>query len=134
MIFAMRKEILTVFILLLFVITVPKANSTHLVTATKLINNVTKIQNYNISIFENDIPYNPPILTIKSGNTVTWKNYDANIHTITYGIVNTNDVAKYFNSGSIEPSQTFQYKFNSSGEFPYFCILHPSMTGKVIVK
>lgn len=104
------------------------------ITYINLTNNLARKQNYNISIFENEIPYDPPILTINAGDIVTWKNYDIDTHTVTYGIVNTKGVGKYFNSGFIEHGETFKHKFDTSGEFPYFCSLHTSMIGKVIVK
>ncbi|MFL6508185.1 MAG: plastocyanin/azurin family copper-binding protein, partial [Nitrososphaeraceae archaeon] len=31
------------------------------------------------------------------------------------------------------PKQTFSHKFDTAGEFPYFCQLHPTMVGKVVV-
>lgn len=104
------------------------------ITYINLTNNLARIENYNISIFENEIPFDPPILTINAGDIVTWKNYDIDTHTVTYGIVNTKGVGKYFNSDFIEHGDTFKHKFDTSGEFPYFCSLHTSMIGKVIVK
>ena len=29
--------------------------------------------------------------------------------------------------------KTYEYTFEVAGEYPYFCILHPGMVGKVIV-
>ncbi|HEV2990132.1 MAG TPA: plastocyanin/azurin family copper-binding protein, partial [Candidatus Angelobacter sp.] len=28
----------------------------------------------------------------------------------------------------------FQFTFKDAGEYPYFCKLHPKMTGKIIVR
>ncbi|MFL6399686.1 MAG: plastocyanin/azurin family copper-binding protein [Nitrososphaeraceae archaeon] len=40
---------------------------------------------------------------------------------------------KEFDSSMLSQNQTFSHKFNTAGEFPYFCQLHPTMVGKVIV-
>ncbi|HEX7100142.1 MAG TPA: cupredoxin domain-containing protein [Acidimicrobiia bacterium] len=35
---------------------------------------------------------------------------------------------------SVGPGQTATYTFEEAGEFPYFCKLHPSMTGTITVE
>ena len=71
--------------------------------------------------------FNPVTVTISTGQTVTWTNMDTVPHTVT-------STTGVFNSGSIEPGQTFSYTFNNAGTFEYSCTNHPSMQhGKVIV-
>jgi nitrite reductase (NO-forming) len=80
--------------------------------------------------------YSPNILTIKPGNTVTWTNMDDNMHTVTSGKPNTVNAGELFDSGLtalIMPSKSFSHKFMHPGEFPYFCRVHPTMTGEVRV-
>lgn len=98
--------------------------------------NLRNSGNYDISISEeeSDRPFNPSLLTINTGNQVSWKNNDVEMHTVTSGTENGNDTGKYFDSSILIPGRTFEIQFNSTGDHPYFCILHPSMTGKIIVR
>jgi plastocyanin len=80
--------------------------------------------------------YSPNPVTIKVGNTVTWTNMDDNMHTVTSGEPNTVNAGELFDSGLtalIMPSKSFSHKFMHPGEFPYYCRVHPTMTGEVIV-
>jgi plastocyanin len=38
-----------------------------------------------------------------------------------------------FDSGIMQSGQTFRYTFNDPGTFEYFCIVHPSMVGEIVV-
>ncbi|HEY6537090.1 MAG TPA: plastocyanin/azurin family copper-binding protein [Candidatus Nitrosocosmicus sp.] len=83
-----------------------------------------------------DKAFSPNPIKIKVGTTVTWTNNDNNIHTITSGKPNTPNAGELFDSGLttlIMPSKTFSYKFANSGDFSYFCRLHPTMTGTIDV-
>ncbi len=85
--------------------------------------------------------FNPGILTVNKGTTVTWVNLDNLAHTVTSGFSYVDQSAPAemrgpdgrFDSGLISPGGKFSYTFNEVGEFPYFCIPHPTMTGKIIV-
>ncbi len=69
----------------------------------------------------------PEIVEISKGTTVTWTNDDGVPHTVT-------SISGAFNSGNINPGQTYSYTFNQAGPFEYSCTNHPGMThGKVIV-
>ncbi|WP_255486582.1 cupredoxin domain-containing protein [Candidatus Nitrosotenuis sp. DW1] len=74
----------------------------------------------------------PSSVTITTGNTVTWTNDDTAAHTVTSGIDVTPDGV--FDSSLLPAGKTFSFKFESSGEYPYYCMVHPWMTGKVIVE
>jgi len=39
-----------------------------------------------------------------------------------------------FTSGVLKTGDSFSYTFDTAGEYPYFCALHPWMTGLVIVQ
>ena len=71
--------------------------------------------------------FTPQVLTVTPGTTVTWTNADEDPHTVT-----AND--KSFHSAALDTDDKYSYTFTKSGEFAYFCSLHPHMTGKVIVK
>ena len=69
--------------------------------------------------------FNPGILTVKKGTTVTWTNNDSASHQIK---------SATFNSGSFGKGQAFSFTFNDTGIFDYSCAIHPSMLGKIIVE
>jgi len=78
------------------------------------------------------ITFSPAVLTIPAGTTVTWTNTGGGgiQHTV------TSSTAGYgFNSGLLNPGQTFSYTFVRPGTYDYFCIPHVAfgMTGQVIV-
>ena len=71
--------------------------------------------------------FGPAELTVSAGTTVTWTNRDDIPHTV----VSTD---KVFKSKVLDTDEKFSYTFTQAGSFPYFCSIHPKMTGKVIVK
>ena len=82
-----------------------------------------------------DKSYQPNQINIHVGDTIVWKN-DDNIpitHTVTSGSVDADNAGIEFDSRSMDANETFEHKFTSKGEFPYFCQIHPNMIGKVIV-
>jgi plastocyanin len=38
-----------------------------------------------------------------------------------------------FDSGIMQTGQTFRYTFNNPGTFEYYCTMHPSMVGEIVV-
>lgn len=72
-----------------------------------------------------DFSFYPPEVVIAKGGTVTWKQKDYDKHTVT---------GAGFDSGELSQGQTFSHTFNEVGTYEYWCKLHPSMRGKVIVK
>lgn len=71
--------------------------------------------------------FNPTPVTVKPGTTVTWTNGDDIPH-------NVESSQKKFSSPVLDTNQKFQFAFKEPGEYPYFCKLHPKMTGKVMVR
>ena len=71
--------------------------------------------------------------------TVVWTNEDFSFHTVTSGDVSDTNSVRLFDSGLAGPGalsstgKTYEYTFEYPGEYPYYCILHPGMVGKVIV-
>jgi len=98
---------------------------------TKVIDAI-KIQTNQVSIVKDswnpDVEsYNPLAIEIDSGTTVTWSNDDFVAHTVT-------DAEKTFDSEFIQSGNTWSHTFEDSGEFDYFCTLHPWMKGSIYVK
>ena len=81
-----------------------------------------------------DKSYSPNPITIEEGQTITWYNGDTISHTVTSGQDNDNDAGEDFDSNAIIPNQYFSFTFDDSGEYPYYCIYHPSMVGEVVVE
>jgi nitrite reductase (NO-forming) len=80
--------------------------------------------------------FSPEHVKVKVGGTIIWTNDDSNIHTVTSGIPNTPNAGQVFDSGLtslISPSKTYSHKFTNTGEFSYFCRLHPTMVGEIEV-
>lgn len=74
----------------------------------------------------------PSSLTIKAGTTVVWTNNGVNPHTVTSGTPTS--PGTLFDSGTLTMGQTFTFKFENAGTFPYFCRIHASMmTGTIVV-
>ena len=73
--------------------------------------------------------FGPVALTVPVGTTITWTNLDDIPHTV----VSTDD-PKTFKSKVLDTDEKFSFTFSKGGTYPYFCSIHPKMTGKVIVQ
>lgn len=73
-----------------------------------------------------NMKFEPPVLEVKSGSVVEWKNEDITPHTATS--------ASLFDSGSIDPDKSWRHTFTDVGNFPYTCTFHPDMKATVTVK
>jgi plastocyanin len=71
--------------------------------------------------------FGPQTLTVFVGTTVVWTNRDDIPHTV----VSTDGV---FKSKVRDTDEKFSYTFTEAGTYPYFCSVHPKMTGKVVVQ
>ena len=69
----------------------------------------------------------PQTLTVAVGTTVTWTNHDDIPHTVT----STDGV---FKSKARDTDEQFSYTFDKAGTYPYYCSIHPKMTGQVVVR
>ena len=76
--------------------------------------------------------YLPYQVTIPSGSSVSWINDDSAAHTVTSGTVDAG-LTGIFDSGLFMSGGTFEFTFDESGTYDYFCMVHPWMTGQVIV-
>ncbi|MDH3191093.1 MAG: plastocyanin/azurin family copper-binding protein [Nitrosopumilus sp.] len=87
--------------------------------------------------------FDPPRIFITVGDSITWYNDDKEGHTVTSGegsgrfgwmSDNFGTPDGYFDSERFMPGESWSFKFEESGTFPYFCIIHPWMEGIVIVE
>lgn len=70
---------------------------------------------------------------VQPGTKVTWKNTDSAVHTVTSGKASDKDADKLFDSKIMGPKKEFSFKFDKKGTYDYFCMLHPTMVGKITV-
>ncbi|MAE43247.1 hypothetical protein CMO93_05725, partial [Candidatus Woesearchaeota archaeon] len=74
-----------------------------------------------------DMQFTPSVVEIQKGTTVTWVNDDMMAHTVT-------SKDGLFDSGILQPGQEFSFTFDTAGDFPYQCDIHPmSMQGSIVV-
>lgn len=69
---------------------------------------------------------------INKGDSVRWENADTAPHTVTSGIPKEGP-DEIFDSALFAPGKSFSFTFEDLGEYPYFCLIHPWMTGTVMV-
>ena len=69
----------------------------------------------------------PQKITVKVGTTVTWTNEDDIPHTVV-------EKGLKFRSKALDTDDKFTFTFAQAGTFPYFCALHPHMTGTIVVE
>jgi len=81
---------------------------------------------------EIDRCYIPSIIVIDSGKQVTWVNQDSAFHSVTSGFYGA--PTELFDSGHMDPFESYTLTFDDVGTFDYFCTLHPWMKGQVIVE
>jgi plastocyanin len=70
--------------------------------------------------------FKTPQLDVVAGDTVTWSNDSARAHDVVA-------LDHGFDSGRLPVGLTFAHRFDQPGSVPYYCSLHPFMTGEVDV-
>ncbi len=70
--------------------------------------------------------FNPAVIKIPVGATVTWAFQDRIPHNVT-------DDRLRFQSGNLRDGATYAYTFDTPGEYYYYCTLHHKMQATVIV-
>ena len=80
----------------------------------------------NAEVKIDNFSFAPETLTVTVGTTVTWTNRDDIPHTV----VSTDGV---FKSKVRDTDEKFSYTFTKAGTYPYYCSVHPKMTGKIVV-
>jgi plastocyanin len=80
-----------------------------------------------VEVKVDNFSFSPQTITVAPGTTVIWTNRDDIPHTVV-----SDD--KVFKSKVLDTDEKFSFTFDKAGNFPYFCSVHPKMTGKVIVQ
>ncbi len=71
--------------------------------------------------------FSPSTITVPVGATVSWINHDDVPHMVVSESGNT------LHSPVLDTDEKFSHAFAQAGTYPYYCSMHPRMTGKVIV-
>lgn len=74
-----------------------------------------------------DFKYKPKTITVKAGQSVTWKNTDSSNHTATAD-------KGSFDTGNLQKGDSKSISFSKPGTFKYHCNYHPFMHGTVVVR
>lgn len=97
-------------------------------TATTVAEPTTTEGMAEVSIGIASFAFGPDTITIPVGTTVTWINDEDSVDHTT-----TSDDALW-DSGTLKPGDQFSFTFEDAGTFAYFCNIHPSMTGMIVVE
>jgi plastocyanin len=79
-----------------------------------------------VTVDIHDHTFDPAQLKVAAGTTVTWTNGDTGAHTVTAD-------NGLFDSGVLEPGQSYSTWLGGSGTVAYHCEIHPDMKGSVVV-
>lgn len=74
-----------------------------------------------------DDKFEPPSITVKAGDAVTFVNDDDDAHTAT-----ADDGS--WDSEGLNQGQTWSHTFSKSGKVTYHCTVHPFMKGTLVVR
>lgn len=78
--------------------------------------------------------FSPKKITIKAGETVTWKNDDRANHTVNSTPHPVHTDYQPLNLGTIRSGETKSLQFPTAGTYKYHDHLNPSLTGSVTVE
>ena len=80
-----------------------------------------------------DQAFSPNPIIIHAKDSINWINKDDVVHTVTSGSsFSSPNRGQEFDSGML--GGTYSHKFMKPGEYNYFCQIHPTMVGKIIVE
>lgn len=75
-----------------------------------------------------NLQFEPPQLTVKAGDTVTWVNREG----VEHNVVATGGAD--FESESFRQDGSFEFRTEEPGEIEYVCTLHPGMDATLTVE
>jgi plastocyanin len=79
------------------------------------------------TVVAKDIAYNPTEITVKAGDTITFKNEDGFAHTFTA------DNGE-FDSGNVDGGGSFEFETTGAGTIAFHCKIHGNMKGTITVE
>ncbi len=79
-----------------------------------------------IFITNNEIT--PTSLRIVRGGSITFVNNDDSIHSF------SSYDTTFLKTGPIAPHTSYVFRTDTTGSYPYYCVLHPTVTGLIIIE
>lgn len=82
-----------------------------------------------VTVVMSNLAFNPANTTVHVGQMVMWVNNDTVPHTTTSGTCSGNVCTPMagWDSGTLNPGQSFSHTFNTAGTFTYYCRIHGAM-------
>lgn len=71
--------------------------------------------------------FTPTVLYAEAGTTVTWTNETDDVHDVAGATLEWGDYA------AIRAGGQASFRFEEPGTYPYYCFVHPGMTGAIVV-
>jgi plastocyanin len=118
----MKKRLIFIFLTLFLVFSAASCSSSN---NTQSGGSSTGAGGQGTTVSIENFAFNPQVLTVKAGSTVTWTNKDSVVHNIK---------STEFTSPDLKQGETYQHTFDKAGTYEYTCGVHPAMTGKIIVQ
>jgi class 3 adenylate cyclase len=76
--------------------------------------------------------FEPRVVKIVKGESITWINRDTKVHNLTSGDANSTLQSPFFQTGSMLPGESTTVKIDSNQQsIPYYCTMHPSERGVI---
>lgn len=73
--------------------------------------------------------FDPGVLKVAAGATVTWSNKDGDVHTI-----KSQEGPEAFQSPALDTGGHYSFTFRHPGTYRYICSVHPYMRGVIVVQ
>jgi plastocyanin len=96
-------------------------------TESQVVPAVAPTDGNTVEVAISNFTFTPNELTIAPETTVKWVNHDDIPHLV-------GEKALAFKSQALDTNDSFTFTFTKPGVVEYFWVLHPHMTGKIIVK
>ncbi|HEY7875385.1 MAG TPA: plastocyanin/azurin family copper-binding protein [Actinomycetota bacterium] len=80
-----------------------------------------------VTAFIAECAFEPTVLYVDEGATVSWTNKDFFDHTV------TGAASAWGSERILSQRDSITQEFTNEGVFPYFCLIHPGMVGAIVV-
>lgn len=85
-----------------------------------------------VTMDQRGLKFSPTLIVVQQGTTVEFKNSDTVSHNIFWPNVSGNKKLGH-NLGTAPSGQSQKFKFDTPGNVPILCNIHPEMTGSIVV-
>lgn len=76
----------------------------------------------------------PDTTKVKAGTKVVWKNRDEILHTVSSVVDESGDEMPFIDGDLDGAGAKYTVTFTEAGTYDYFCMIHPVMQGRIVVK